>query len=98
MKNASQGAFFIRIRFHAPTRRYEVEFLIKTGILRPDGIFLYLHTRMLNVSNRKGFTLVELLVVITILAIISVVAYTSFGGATDKAKNSTKLQQLASID
>lgn len=49
-------------------------------------------------SNKKGFTLVELLVVITILAIISVVAYTSFGGATDKAKNSTKLQQLASID
>lgn len=33
---------------------------------------------MLNVSNKKGFTLVELLVVITILAIISVVAYTSF--------------------
>lgn len=53
---------------------------------------------MLNVSKSKGFTLVELLVVITILAIISVVAYTSFGGATDKAKNSTKLQQLASIE
>jgi prepilin-type N-terminal cleavage/methylation domain-containing protein len=29
--------------------------------------------------NHKGFTLVELLVVITILAIISVVAYQSFG-------------------
>lgn len=53
---------------------------------------------MLNVSKNRGFTLVELLVVITILAIISVVAYTSFGGATDKAKNSTKLQQLASIE
>jgi prepilin-type N-terminal cleavage/methylation domain-containing protein len=39
---------------------------------------------MRNLTN-KGFTLVELLVVITILAIISVVAYQSFGGATDKA-------------
>jgi prepilin-type N-terminal cleavage/methylation domain-containing protein len=29
--------------------------------------------------NKKGFTLVELLVVITILAIISVVAYQNFG-------------------
>lgn len=53
---------------------------------------------MKSVSNRAGFSLVELLVVITILAIISVVAYTSFGGATDKAKNSTKLQQLSSIE
>lgn len=53
---------------------------------------------MRTLKIRDGFTLVELLVVITILAIISVVAYTSFGGATDKAKNSTKLQHLASIE
>lgn len=53
---------------------------------------------MRHVSTRQGFTLVELLVVITILAIISVVAYTSFGGATDKAKNSTKISQLSSIE
>jgi prepilin-type N-terminal cleavage/methylation domain-containing protein len=49
-------------------------------------------------AARRAFTLVELLVVITILAIISVVAYTSFGGATDKAKNSTKLQHLSQIE
>lgn len=42
-------------------------------------------------SDTTGFTLVELLVVITILAIISITAYTSFSGSTDKAKNSTKL-------
>jgi prepilin-type N-terminal cleavage/methylation domain-containing protein len=39
---------------------------------------------MKNLKN-KAFTLVELLVVITILAIISVVAYQNFGGAVDKA-------------
>lgn len=48
-------------------------------------------------AKRSGFTLVELLVVITILAIISVVAYTQFGGVTDKAKNSSKLDHIASI-
>jgi type II secretory pathway pseudopilin PulG len=36
-----------------------------------------------------------LLVVITILAILSVVAYQSFGGATDKAQNVTKKQNIA---
>lgn len=46
----------------------------------------------------SGFTLVELLVVITILAVISVVAYTSFGWVTDKAKNSSKLDHLTSIE
>ena len=46
----------------------------------------------------SGFTLVELLVVITILAIISITAYTSFSGSTDKAKNSTKIGHIASIE
>lgn len=47
---------------------------------------------------RKGFSLVELLVVITILAIISVVAYTSFSWSTDKAKNSRRINDLASME
>lgn len=45
--------------------------------------------------KNKAFTLVELLVVITILAILSVVAYQSFGWVTDKAHNSVKLKNLA---
>lgn len=45
-----------------------------------------------------GFTLVELLVVITILAIISITAYTSFSGSTDKAKNGAKIGHIASIE
>lgn len=48
--------------------------------------------------SKAGFTLIELLVVITILAIISITAYTNFSGSTDKAKNSTKLGHIASIE
>lgn len=48
--------------------------------------------------TRKGFTLVELLVVITILAIISVVAYQNFGGAVDKAVSSRKISDVATIE
>ncbi|MDR0772479.1 MAG: type II secretion system GspH family protein [Candidatus Peribacteria bacterium] len=46
----------------------------------------------------KAFTLVELLVVITILAIISVVAYQSFGGATSKAISARKISDVATIE
>ncbi|MDD2916513.1 MAG: type II secretion system protein [Candidatus Gracilibacteria bacterium] len=46
----------------------------------------------------RAFTLVELLVVVTILAIISITAYTSFSGATDKAKNSTKMNHISAIE
>lgn len=47
---------------------------------------------------RKWFTLVELLVAITILAIISVVAYQSFGWVTSKAQNSRKIQDLNTLE
>jgi prepilin-type N-terminal cleavage/methylation domain-containing protein len=47
--------------------------------------------------KKKAFTLVELLVVITILAILSVVAYESFGWVTDKAHNATKTSNFTSI-
>ena len=37
--------------------------------------------KQLTKLNQKGFSLVELLVVIAIIAILSVTAYVSFGGA-----------------
>ncbi|MGE4443993.1 MAG: type II secretion system protein [Candidatus Altimarinota bacterium] len=49
-------------------------------------------------KNNYGFSLVELLVVITILAIISVVAYQNFGGATDKANTSRKINDVSTIE
>ena len=47
---------------------------------------------------KKAFTLVELLVVITILAIISVVAYQNFGWAVDKAVNGRKISDISTIE
>lgn len=46
---------------------------------------------------KKGFSLVELLVVITIIAILSVVAYTAVGGQTVKARDSKRKQDLNTI-
>ena len=49
-------------------------------------------------NQRKWFTLVELLVSITILAIVSVVAYQSFGWVTSKAQNARKTQDISTIE
>jgi len=48
--------------------------------------------------NNKAFTLVELLVVITILAIISVVAYQNFWWAIDKAVSGRKISDVSTIE
>lgn len=48
-------------------------------------------------KSKKGFSLVELLVVITIIAILSVVAYMAIGGQTTKARNSRRMQDLSTL-
>ncbi|MDD3646314.1 MAG: type II secretion system protein [Candidatus Gracilibacteria bacterium] len=48
--------------------------------------------------QNRAFTLVELLVVITILAIISVVAYQNFGSAVGKAVSGRKIQDISTIE
>lgn len=45
-----------------------------------------------------GFTLVELLVVVTILAILSIVAYSAFGSQTIQARDARRKQDLAAIE
>jgi prepilin-type N-terminal cleavage/methylation domain-containing protein len=57
----------------------------------------------MKVNKNKGliisaFTLVELLVVITILAIISVVAYQNFWWAVDKAVSGRKISDVSTIE
>lgn len=49
-------------------------------------------------NNKLWFTLVELLVVITILAIISVVAYQNFWWAVDKAVWGRKISDVSTIE
>lgn len=46
----------------------------------------------------KGFTLVELIVVVTILSILSTVGFVSLQGYSDDARNSTKEYDLATIE
>lgn len=50
------------------------------------------------ISMSSAFTLVELLVVITILAIISIVAYQHFGWAIDKAVSWRKISDISTIE
>lgn len=50
--------------------------------------------KQLSIASTRGFSLVELLVVVTILAVISTVAYVSLSGSTDKAKNSKRLEHM----
>ncbi len=47
--------------------------------------------------NIKGFTLVELLIVIAIIAILSVTAYVALGGQTSKARDSRRMQDLSAV-
>jgi general secretion pathway protein G len=48
-------------------------------------------------KSKKGFSLVELLVVITIIAILSVVAYTAMGGQTITARDSKRKSDLSTV-
>ena len=44
-------------------------------------------------NNKKGFTIVELVIVIAVIAILSAVLIPTFGGITEKAKNSARDQE-----
>lgn len=48
-------------------------------------------------NTNKGFTLVELIVVITILAILGTIAFISLGSYTADARNSTRLDGISKI-
>ena len=45
-------------------------------------------------NNRKGFTIVELVIVIAVIAILATVLVPTFGNVIEKANNSQKVQDL----
>ena len=47
--------------------------------------------------NKKGFSLIELLVVIVLIAIISIVAFVNFGNQVPKGNNSMRINSLGQI-
>lgn len=50
-----------------------------------------------NKKNRKGFTIVELVIVIAVIGILATVLVPTFGDIIDKANGSKALQQAKSV-
>ena len=48
-------------------------------------------------NNKKGFTIVELVIVIAVIAILAAVLIPTFGGIVDKAKENAALQEAKTI-
>ena len=48
-------------------------------------------------KNKKGFTLFELLVTVSIIAVLTAVAVVSFGGVNKKARDSRRIADLEKV-
>lgn len=51
-----------------------------------------------SVNNPQGFTLIELLIVVTIIAVLSVIGITVFGGVQKDARNARRRADIDSIN
>lgn len=60
-----------------------------------------MYTQSKNISKAtkfSGFTLVELIVVITILVILGTIAFTQLGGFSSNARDSDRITTIANIE
>lgn len=53
--------------------------------------------KMFNKMKNKGFTLIELIVAITIIAVITALAVVNFGGTNKRARDSRRMADLEKI-
>lgn len=56
-----------------------------------------MNCKLNNFSNKSGFSLVELLVVISIIAIISALTMPNFMGARDRARDSARISDMEAV-
>ena len=55
------------------------------------------HSKFLNKSKTKGFTIVELLIVIVIIGILAAIVIVAYNGITSKARDAERVAELTSI-
>lgn len=83
----------VRPWFYPTNRQLYIHSKDKTGVF-PGLSFGFLGGMIL---NRKGFTLVELLVVVVIIGILAAISLANFVAATKKAKNAAIYSNMRSI-
>ena len=64
--------------------------------IRGNGIMIQKREKIV-LANKKGFTLIEVLVVVTIIAILVAIAITQYGQYRQKAQDATAISDLKAI-
>jgi len=64
--------------------------------IRGNGIMIQKREKIVP-ANKKGFTLIEVLVVVAIIAILATIAITQYGQYRQKAQDATAISDLKAI-
>lgn len=63
--------------------------MLNIEIILTEGHFKYMQITNKHIMNREGFTIVELLIVIVVIAILAAITIVAYSGITARAKTST---------